>query len=171
LATAHQMCALTQNAHIALWDHLVRLDMMEHLVFERFWVDDPVQHLLADPRRLQWTPHDDLHLRVVDPVAALTARRYAREDSVVIEVRDDACPDITGRYRVEGGLHDAHAERTTADADLVMDGAALGSIYLGDVSIAALHAAGVVEEIRAGAVQRGSAMFAWQPRPQLTYMF
>ncbi|MHB8718861.1 MAG: sterol carrier protein domain-containing protein [Candidatus Dormibacteria bacterium] len=171
IATVHQMVALTREAHMSIWDHLLRLDMMERLVVERFWVDDPVQHLLADPRRLQWTPHDDLHLRVVDPVAALSARRYAREDALVIEVRDSSCADIEGRYRVEGGLDSAYSQRTTADADLVMDAAALGSIYLGDVSVAALHTSGLVEENRVGAVQRASAMFAWHPRPHLTYMF
>ena len=171
VATASQLRALTRDAHVMLWDHLLRLDMMEHLVVERFWVDDPVQHLLADPRRLRHTPHDDLQVRIVDVVASLSARRYSREDTVVIEVRDDTCPDLEGRFRVEGGIEHAHAERTTADADVVMDGAALGAIYLGDTSVASLAAAGVVEERSAGAVRRASAMFAWQPRPHLTYMF
>ncbi len=42
---------------------------------------------------------------------------------------------------------------------------------LGDVSVAALFAAGLVDEVTPGAVRRASAMFAWQPRPWLTYMF
>ena len=171
VAVAMQMRALTRDAHLMLWDHLFRLDMMEHLEFNRFWVDDPVQHLIADPRRLRFEPKDDLHVRIVDVVAALSARRYSREESVVIEVRDPSCPDLEGRYRVDGGLEHAHVERTTDDTHVVMDGAALGAIYLGDTSVAALAAAGVAEEVRPGAVQRASAMFSWQPRPHLTYMF
>jgi predicted acetyltransferase len=165
------LCAITRDAHLALWQHVLALELSEHLVMERFWLDDPIQHVLADPRRLRVIPRDDLHLRVVDPVALLQARRYSREDVVVIEVRDDTCPDIAGRYRVEGGLDGASASRTDAAADLLLGAATLGSLTLGDVTVAALHAAGLVEELRPGAVRRASAMFAWSPRPHLTYMF
>lgn len=166
-----QFCALNRVAHLALWQHLLRLDLCEHLEMDRFWLDDPIQHLLVDPRRLRVLPRDDLHIRVVDVVATLQARRYSREDTLVLEVRDDTCPDIAGRYRLEGGLDGAVAARTDAQADIVLDAPSLGSLILGDVSVAALFAAGLVDEVTPGAVRRASAMFAWQPRPWLTYMF
>ncbi|MEO8898848.1 MAG: GNAT family N-acetyltransferase [Candidatus Dormibacter sp.] len=166
-----QFGAVNRTAHVALWQHLLNLDLCEHLETDRYWLDDPIQHLLRDPRRLRVVPNDDLHLRVVDVIAMLQARRYSREDAIVIAVLDDACPDIAGRYRLDGGIGGAHAARTDAPADIVLDGAALGSIMLGDVSVAALFAAGLVDERTPGAVRRASAMFAWQPRPWLTYMF
>lgn len=166
-----ELGTLTRDAHLALWQHVLELDLCEQVVMDRFWLDDPVQHLLADPRRLKVIPRDDLHLRLVDPVAVLQARRYSREGTVVIGVRDRACADIEGRYRLDGGLDGATAMRTQATADIVLDAPSLGSVMLGDVSVAALHAAGLIEETRAGAVQQASAMFAWQPRPLLTYMF
>ena len=166
-----ELCALNGEAQLALWQHVLQLDLCEHLVMERFWLDDPIQHWLADPRRLRVIPRDDLHLRVVDPVAMLQARRYAREDSLVIEVRDQACRDIAGRYRLEGGLDGAAAAATDAAPDLVLDGPTLGSLTLGDISVSALHQAGLVEELRPGAVRRASSMFGWSPRPHLTYMF
>jgi predicted acetyltransferase len=166
-----QFSALDCSAHVALWQHLLQLDLCEHLETDRYWLDDPLQHLLRDPRRLRVVPNDDLHLRVVDVVAMLQARRYSREDTLVIEVRDDTCPDIAGRYRLEGGIGGATASRTDAEADIVVDAPSLGSIMLGDVSVAALFAAGMVGEVTPGAVRRASAMFAWQPRPWLTYMF
>jgi predicted acetyltransferase len=166
-----QFGALNRTAHLALWQHLLNLDLCEHLETDRYWLDDPIQHLLRDPRRLRVVPNDDLHLRVVDVVAMLQARRYSREDTIVIEVRDDTCPDIAGCYRLDGGIGGAQASRTDAPADIVIDAPALGSIMLGDVSVAALFAAGLVDEVTRGAVRRASAMFAWQPRPWLTYMF
>jgi predicted acetyltransferase len=114
---------------------------------------------------------DDLHLRVVDAVAVLEARRYSREDALVIEVRDDACADVAGRYTVEGGLDGASAARTETSPDIVLDAAALGSLLLGEVSVVALHRAGIVEERRDGAVRRASAMFSWSPRPWLNHLF
>jgi predicted acetyltransferase len=166
-----QFNALNRTAHVALWQHLLQLDLCEHLETDRYWLDDPIQHLLRDPRRLRVALSDDLHLRVVDVVAMLQARRYSREDTLVIEVRDDTCPDIAGRYRLEGGIDGAAASATDAAADIVVDAPSLGSIMLGDVSVAALFAAGLVDEVTPGAVRRASAMFAWQPRPWLTYMF
>lgn len=166
-----QFSSLNRTAHVALWQHLLQLDLCEHLETERYWLDDPIQHLLSDPRRLRVVPNDDLHLRIVDVVAMLQARRYSRDDALVIEVRDVTCPDIAGRYHLEGGIDGAAASRTDAAADLVVDAPSLGAIMLGDVSVAALFAAGLVGEVTPGAVRRASAMFAWQPRPWLTYMF
>jgi predicted acetyltransferase len=166
-----ELTALNLDAHLALWQHVLGMDLMEHLRMERFWLDDPIKHLLLDGRRLKVKPRDDLHLRVADVVATLQARRYSCEDAVVIEVRDDAAPDVAGRYRVEGGLDGANAARTDAAADIVLDAPSLGSLVLGDVSMAALHRAGLVREERDGAVRRASAMLSWSPRPWLNHMF
>jgi predicted acetyltransferase len=171
LVHVHELTALNLDAHLALWRHVLDMDLVEHVAMWRFWPDDPIQHLLADPRRLRVSTRDDLHLRVVDVVAMLEARRYSREDALIIEVRDNTCPDVTGRYRLEGGLEAATAARTDATPDIVLDAAALGSVLLGDVSVAALHHAGIVEELRDGAVRRASAMFTWSPRPWLNHLF
>lgn len=167
----NELTALNLDAHMALWQHVLEMDLVEHVEMWRFWLDDPIQHLLADPRRLRVQTRDDLYLRVVDVVAMLETRRYAREDALVIEVRDDACADIAGRYRVEGGLDAAAAARTEAAPDIVLDAAALGSLLLGDVTVAALNRAGIVQEQRDGAVRRASAMFSWSPRPWLNHLF
>jgi predicted acetyltransferase len=167
----NELTALNRGAHLALWQHVLQMDLVEHVEMWRFWLDDPIQHLLADPRRLRVTTRDDLYLRVVDVVAMLQARRYSRDDAVVIEVRDETCPDIAGCYRLEGGLDGAAASRTEDSPDLVLDGAGLGSVLLGDTSVANLHGAGLVEEVHAGAVRRASAMFSWSPRPWLNHMF
>jgi predicted acetyltransferase len=166
-----ELTALTREGHLALWHHVVGMDLMAHVRVDRHWLDDPIQHLLLDSRRLVVTASDDLHLRVVDVVAALEARRYAREDSIVLEVRDPACADIEGRYRLDGGLDGASASPTDNAADLVLDAPSLGAVMLGDTSLASLHRAGLVDEVTPGAVQRASAMFSWTPRPWLNHMF
>ncbi len=171
LLHVNELTALNLDAHMALWRHVLEMDLVEHVDMWRFWLDDPIQHLLVDPRRLRVRTRDDLYLRVVDVVAMLEARRYAREDTLVIEARDDACADIAGRYRVEGGLDGATAAATDASADIVLDAAALGSVLLGDVTVAALHRANLVEEMSDGAVRRASAMFSWSPRPWLNHLF
>jgi predicted acetyltransferase len=167
----HELTALNLDAHLALWQHVLTMDLVEHVEMWRFGLDDPIRQLLADPRRLRVSFRDDLHLRVVDVVALLQGRRYSREDALVIEVRDDGCVDVAGRYRVEGGLDGATASRTDAAANLALDAAGLGSVLLGDVSVAALQRAGIVQELSDGAVRRASAMFGWSPRPWVNFLF
>ena len=166
-----ELTALNRDAHVALWQHVLSLDLIEHLSAVRFWLDDPIQHLLADWRRLRIKARDDLHLRVVDVVAVLEARRYSREDTLVIEVRDGTCPDLAGRYRLEGGLDHAATTRTDAQPDIVLDAPTLGSLLLGDVSAVTLHHAGLIQATDPQAVRRAGAMFSWAPRPWLNYMF
>jgi predicted acetyltransferase len=166
-----ELTALNRDAHVALWQHVLELDLIEHLSMVRYWLDDPIQHLLADWRRLRVKARDDLHLRVVDVVALLQARRYSREGVLVIEVRDDSCPDIAGRYRLEGGLDGAAAQRTDAEPDIVLDAPTLGSLLLGDVSAMSLYSAGLIEAADPRAARHAGAMFSWAPRPWLNYMF
>ncbi|HSP65759.1 MAG TPA: GNAT family N-acetyltransferase [Candidatus Deferrimicrobium sp.] len=167
----NELTALSLDAHLALWQHVLTMDLVEHVQMWRFGLDDPIRHLLTDPRRLRVSVRDDLHLRVVDVVALLRARHYSRDDALVIEVRDESCVDVAGRYRVEGGLDGATASRTDAAADIALDAAGLGSVLLGDVSVASLHRAGIVDELRDGAVRRASAMFSWSPRPWVNFLF
>ena len=146
------------------------MDLVEHLEMWRFWLDDPIQHLLADPRRLRIRARDDLHLRVVDVVALLGARRYAREDALVIEVRDAACPDVAGRYRLDGGLEAAAAARTDASADIVLDAAALARCCWA-TSAWRPCTAQASSRRHGGRRAPASSMFTWSPRPSLNQLF
>ena len=65
--------------------------------------DDPLLHLLADPRRARPAIADGLWVRVVDVPGALSLRRYPCPVDVVIEVIDDWCPWNQGRWRLTAG--------------------------------------------------------------------
>ena len=102
--------------------------------------------------------------------ALLQARRYAREDALVIEVRDDAVRRRRRPVPASTAASTARPRRATdAQPDIALDAAGLGSVLLGDVSVAALHRAGIVEELTDGAVRRASAMFGWSPRPWVNF--
>jgi predicted acetyltransferase len=155
-----------------LWRYVLDLDLIEHV---RAWnrpVDEPLLHLVAEPRRLRATVRDNLWLRPVDVEAALASRRYAAEGRVVLEVGDAFCPWNDGRYAVEADA-DGHAavERSTGDADFACTVNEVGAVYLGGASFRQLRRAGRVEEWTAGALARADAMFAWDPAPWCPYVF
>jgi predicted acetyltransferase len=154
-----ELVAADPGVQEQLWRYLFGVDLVT-VIDADIGLDDPLRWRLTDFRALRVTgEHDFLWARVVDPVAALSARRYARAGELVVELVDDARPEVAGRYSVAGDPDRAHCDRTSAPADLVMDVAELGSLLLGGVSARALGAAGRIEERSAGALGVADGFF------------
>jgi predicted acetyltransferase len=131
-------------------------------------VDLPFSWRLADPRALQVTgERDHLWLRPLDVARCLGARRYAGDGGLVVDVVDGARPELGGRFRLEVGAGGAEAEavRTDADADLALAMPELGSVLLGAVSWATLRRAGLIDELRPGAITRADTLFRPERAP------
>ncbi|PKR41747.1 hypothetical protein CWE27_29455 [Streptomyces sp. EAG2] len=122
--------------------------------------------LLEDSRAVRSAPVGRLWVRLVDVGRALAGRSYAVPLDVVLEVRDAFCPWNAGRHRLRGdGDGVAVCEPTTAPADLRLDVAEPGAAFLGGTTLAALGAAGRVEELRPGVLARTSAAFRGDREP------
>ncbi|KGM13727.1 GNAT family N-acetyltransferase [Cellulomonas bogoriensis] len=155
----------------ALWGALLDMDLMSGTEVGLLPVDDVLTHLLVDLRAAAPRLKDHVWVRLVDLPAALRARRYAAPVHVVLEVADAMVPANAGRWRLQGGPDHAEVTRTDADPDLVLDVRELGTVYLGGVSTAALHAAGLVREVTAGAVARAAVAFGWPTAPGCSWVF
>jgi len=128
-------------------------------------VDDPAPLALANGRAARLADRSDhTWVRVLDVPAALGARRYATDGSLVLEV-DDPLGHARGRFRLEGGPDGAACAPTGDEADLAMGVGALGAAYLGGQSWARLADAGWVDERRPGAIAAATAMFATPRAP------
>jgi predicted acetyltransferase len=165
--TIHELVANSPEAYKALWRHCLDLDLASRVIAHNRPLDEPLLHLLADPRRLRQRPVDLLHVRLLNVEKALSARRYAVAESLVIEVEDEFCPWSSGSYRVEA----AGCRRTDEPPEISLDAAALGSVFLGGVSVDGLWRAGRVRECAPGAVMRADRLFAWSPRPWLSWSY
>ncbi|MEU9251244.1 GNAT family N-acetyltransferase [Streptomyces sp. NPDC048270] len=164
--------ALDPAATAALWRYLFGIDLTWTVRAGRRPVDDPVLHLVSDVRRSKPSVRDSLHVRLVDVAAALTARTYAAPLDLVLEVEDAFCPWNEGRWRlVADGEGAAVCTRTAEPADLELSVRELGSAYLGGTALASLAAAGLVRELRPGAVVRASRAFAGDVAPWLPHGF
>lgn len=129
------------EAHRALWNHVTHVDLFPMVEFWDAPVDDPIVWETSNPRVIKRTPTDGLYLRILDVIAALSARRYELEGEIVIGVHDDL-GYAAGAFHVhiDGGA----ATVTTANAtpDVEMDVRELGALYLGRNAAPALHASG-----------------------------
>ncbi|MER7563365.1 GNAT family N-acetyltransferase [Streptomyces sp. NPDC097941] len=160
--------ALDPATHGALWRFLFDLDLTSRIDLRRRPVDEAWQYLVSDVRRCSLLVRDSLHVRLVDVGAALQARTYQAPVDVVLEVEDSFCPWNAGRWRLSGDAKGASCDRTTDPADLALSVRELGAAYLGGVSLAALAGAGLVRELRQGALAEaavgfGSAVAPWLP--------
>ncbi|MEU1037234.1 GNAT family N-acetyltransferase [Streptomyces sp. NPDC005907] len=155
----------------ALWRFLFGVDLTTTLRTRGRPVDEGWQHLVSDIRRCNLRTRDALHVRLVDVGAALAARTYQAPVDVVFEVEDAFCPWNEGRWRLSGDPKGASCARTEDAADLALSVKELGSAYLGGVSLASLAGAGLVRELRQGAVAEASAGFTSAVAPWLPHGF
>ncbi len=173
VAKVESLYALTAEADAALFRYCLDLDLVATVQFELRPTDEPLRWLLADPRRLRVTATGDfLWVRLLDLPAALTARRYATSDTLVIEVRDPVRPRNQGRFRLEAGPDGATCQpAASAPPDLALSVVELGSAYLGGTRFTTMARAGRVAELTPGALLRADAMFTSNPVPWCTTGF
>ncbi len=167
-----ELIADSPQAYADMWRFVFDVDLVAKIECWNRPVDDPLLHMLVEPRRLRMQVRDGLLLRVVDVPSALTARRYAVQDRIVLDVRDSFCPWNEGRFELESSTDGSARCRVTSEAaDIGLTATELGSVYLGGVGFRDLHRAGRLVEERRGALARADAMFAADPAPWCANMF
>jgi predicted acetyltransferase len=157
----------TPQALRDIWGYLLAVDWKATITASLLPPDHPLFLLLATPRRMRYRMGDSLWVRLVDVGAALSARKYSADGSVVFDVQDDFCAWNQGRWKLDEGV----AARTDDDADIALSVQSLGSAYLGGVSFAELARAGRVEELKDGALARADALFRWDRHPWCPEIF
>jgi predicted acetyltransferase len=159
------------EAAVQIWRFLVGIDLIKTIKAMHLSVDHPLQHLLAESRRLRMGLKDAVWLRIVDIEEALVRRSYAAAGSLVIELEDDLCPWNTGRWKLDTSGDNATIESTDADADLKIGPSELGSIYLGGNTFGELLRSGFLEELQPGAAWRADGMFRTERKPWCPEIF
>ena len=166
-----EVVATVPAAYLVLWRFLLSLDLTRKASVPFLALDEPLQHLVDEPRRLGARATDSLWVRIVDLPKALAARRYVTGVDVVLDVQDPLLPQNTGRWRLTGGPDGATCTRTDDPADLSCTVLELGAAYLGGVTPAALAAAGRIRELTPGSLTAASTAFGWHRMPNPTEVF
>jgi predicted acetyltransferase len=169
-----ELRGMTPDVEAALWRFVFDLDLAGQVVAKRRPIDEPLRWRLADARQLRVASVDDrLHVRILDVPAAFEARGYRRAGRVVFDVLPpsddlDGQPDpVPGRWLLEAGPDGAscRAARGHEATELRLGATELGALYLGGVPASELAAAGRIDELRDGSLDRVDALLAAQPAP------
>jgi len=162
----YDLIAATPEAHAALWHTVLSVDLVAKITsFRGAAIDDQLAHIITDPRALRTVELNDmLWVHVRDARAALEARCYGTDDSLVVDV------DGT-RWKIDGSPDGAVVKPAKRKPDLVMDGAALGSIYLGGFRPSELVRGRRIEARDAAVLRRADHFFAADQMPHATSGF
>ncbi len=148
-----ELVAQDARAEATLWRFLAGIDLFPRVSWGLAPVDGLLPWLIADARRVRRRRSDGMWLRLDDVAVALAARAYADDGALVLDVEGT-------RVRLEAAGGVAACAPSTATADLTVDRAGLGSLFLGAVTATTLARAGRAHG-RAAAVARADRLFAW----------
>ena len=156
---------VTAEAHAALWQTLLGMDLAATIESYRIPVDDPLPWMLVDPRRVRTGElNDGLWLRPVDVPALLGQRRYAVEIDIVVGVRDALLGDAS--YRLQGGPDAATCSRVASEPDVELGVDDLGALSLGGRRLAPLMWSGRARCADAALASRLDRAFLADVAPQ-----
>jgi predicted acetyltransferase len=166
-----EIMALDGDALRQMWRYILGVDLIKRIKTRASDPNEPLLHMLLEPRRLWLRERDGLWLRIVDVRAALEGRNYAADGSVVLEVRDEFMPDAAGRWRLTTSGGEGRVEPSSDPAELVLDTNDLAAAYLGAFTLADLARAGRTDELAPEARARADAMLAWPVRAWCPQIF
>jgi predicted acetyltransferase len=168
--TIEEMMTATDHAYTSLWRYCLDVDLVRRVKGWKRPADETLLHILMEPRAVSLGVRDGSWLRVVDARAALEARRYAAEDRLVLDLRDESCSWNEGRWELHGGPDEATVERTDREPDITLTAQDLAAMYLGAVRPSALARAERIEG-SPEALRRADAMFATDLAPWCPHVF
>jgi predicted acetyltransferase len=151
-----------------IWRFLLGVDWMDEIEMRMLPVDHPIWHLVSRPRYLGTKLTDGPWIRPIDVGAALSARSYAGDGRVTLEVVSDPLfPDNVGVWTIADGV----AKRSSRRPDVRLNVQALGSVYLGGFSFAELARGELLEEAARAGIARADAMFRTDAAPWCPEIF
>jgi predicted acetyltransferase len=155
--TAIEVHGVSLEATASIWRFLLDFDWTAAVEARCLPPDHVLFQLLAYPRRMRFRLGDGLWLRPLDVGALLSARGYAGDGRLTLEVTADPLfPDNVGCWTIEGG----EARRSRRRPDVRLDVQGVGQVFMNGFSFAALARAGRVEEAARGGLRRADALFA-----------
>jgi predicted acetyltransferase len=165
------MAYLTPDAYRSIWSFFANMDIISRIDWGKVPADDPLPHLLQEPRKLNATSADGLLGRIVDVERALPQRRYADEGVLSFEVFDDICPWNKGKWSLEASAGGNQIRRTTGPVQMEMPVSTLAMLFFGQINTTQAAAMGRLEVNEPGKLTSWDKVMRTTYRPACTDTF
>lgn len=143
--TIRELAHLTMPAYRALWDYLATMDLVGTISWPNLPQDDPLPHLLLDPRRLGAGVRDGIMARLVDVAKVLALRRYATPARLTFRLVDEFCPWNDGTWLLETEAGAGAVTRTGETPRVTMPPGTLAKLVFGRMSASEAARAGLLD--------------------------
>jgi predicted acetyltransferase len=153
------------RAYNALWDHMATFELADHVVWMRVPLDDPLPHLLLEPRRLNMSSADGVMARIVDVARALPLRGYAAQGVVTFELIDALCPWNNGRWQLETTTGGTEVKPTGRAAQVRLPVDTLAMLMFGQISASEAFRMGRMDVLDHRAVATWDALMRTKYKP------
>ena len=158
---AQEVIGIDDRAMHSLWWFLSTVDLFPRVSCFTQPTDSLVPWLAANPRAVNRRLSDNIHLRVVDPVASLSARRYQQPGELVFALTDHQRPGNAGTYHLEVGEDGTgRCSPTDAEPSATISAYGLGSLFLGSGSPRPLAHVGHIDADD-GAIRHLGRLLGW----------
>lgn len=158
---AYDMQAATPEARADLWRYLFGVDLIKTVRGSNVPPDDPLRHMVTDPRRVRVDyVNDGLWIAPLDVATVLASRTYGTTGRLVLDVEGST-------YELEATDDKVHCESTSDAPDLACTRDVLGMVILGGNGWSELADAGRVTLHNPAALTLADQMFATSPAPAL----
>lgn len=169
--TISDMAYLTPGAYHTIWNYFANMDIINRVDWGKIPADDPLPHLLQEPRKLNITCADGLLGRIVDIERALPQRRYSDEGRLTFEVVDEICPWNEGKWSLTVTRSGNEIRRTSDEAQLAMPVSTLAMLFFGQIKATQAAAMGRLEVNAADKLSLWDKVMQTTYRPACTDMF
>jgi predicted acetyltransferase len=158
---AYDMQAATPEARADLWRYLFGIDLIKTVRGSNVPPDDPLRHMVTDPRRVRVDyVNDGLWIAPLDVPTVLASRSYTAPGRLVLDVHGST-------FALEATDDKVRCEATSDAPDLACSTDVLGMAILGGNRWAELAGAGRVAVHNRAALTLADQMFATSPAPAL----
>ena len=156
---------LTPNAYLGLVTFFMPMDLIHEIIWPKVPDDDPLPHLLLEPRYLFPSSADGILGRIVDLEKALNQRHYDCEGQIIMEVRDPLCPWNRGRWKMKVTAGRATVSRSDAPAALYLSIDTLALLYFGQISATQAIRMGRLKAMNNAALTIADRLFETRYKP------
>jgi len=155
------MVALTPDAYLGQWQHLLAHDIAQRIVVH-VPLHDPFADLVVDPWKVEVQRAEGAMIRIVDVEQALALRPYCGRGGVSFTMRviDPSAPWNDGVWRVEADQGRMQAQRTEAEADMELSVNFLAPLFTGFIRPDQAAGVGMLKVNREQALAQAQEAFA-----------
>jgi predicted acetyltransferase len=166
LLNVAEMAWLAPEAYHAIWTYLSRFDLISQITVGKVPPDDPLPHLLLEPKRLTvGVPSSGMAARIVDVEKALPLRPYGEKGTLTFEIIDDLCDWNRGTWRLEATAAGSEVTRGAAAPELTMPVSTLAMLVFGRITATEAARMGRLEVHEPTALPRWDAVMRTERAP------